>query len=444
MTSTLNRWAVVGGGMMGLTIAWRLAKAGKPVVLFEASDVLGGLASPWQFEDLLWDRHYHVTLLSDSNTRRILSDLELEQSMRWVTTKTGFSANGKLVSMSNALEYLALPGMSMLDKVRVAGTIILGSKVTDWRKLEKMPVEEWLTRYSGKTAFQRLWRPLLEAKLGDRWKDSSAAFIWATIQRLYAARRTGLKREMFGYVPGGYACVVRAFEEKLRSVGVEIRKQCPITSIRHRDGKNTLETASGTFEFDRVVLTTTPKQVNRLCPDLTSEERAAFGSVEYQGVVCASILLEKPLADYYLTYLTDDWVPFTAVVEMSAFVDPADFGGRTLVYLPKYAGGSDPVFAKSDADLQHSYENALRRLYPHFAQNRTLAFKVSRVKEVFPIPRLGYSEHLPPIVTSLPGVIAISSAHIVNGTLNVNDTLAVAERAAVSLLLHDGMKLYLD
>jgi protoporphyrinogen oxidase len=114
------------------------------------------------------------------------------------------------------------------------------------------------------------------------------------------------------------------------------------------------------------------------------------------------------------------------------------------VYLPKYAGGSDPVFAKSDEELQHSYEDALRRLYPHFAQNRTLAFKVSRVKEVFPIPRLNYSEHLPPIVTSLPGVTAISSAHIVNGTLNVNDTLAVAERASVSLLVHDGMKVFLD
>jgi protoporphyrinogen oxidase len=444
MTGTSNSWAVVGGGMMGLTIAWRLAKAGKPVVLFEASDVLGGLASPWKFDDLVWDRHYHVTLLSDSNTRRILNELDLEQQMRWVTTKTGFSANGKLVSMSNALEYLGLPGMSMVDKFRVAGTIVLGSKVTDWRKLEQIPVEDWLTRYSGKTAFQRLWRPLLEAKLGDRWRDSSAAFIWATIQRLYAARRTGLKREMFGYVPGGYAQIVRSFEEKLRSVGVEIRKQCPITAIRHRDGKNILETASGSFQFDRVVLTTTPKQVSRLCPDLTEEERSAYNSVEYQGVVCASMLLEKPLADYYLTYLTDDWVPFTAVVEMSAFVDPAEFGGRSLVYLPKYAGAGDPVFLRTDAELQEIYEAALRRIYPNFAENRTLAFQVSRVKEVFPIPRLGYSAHLPPLVTSLSGVVAVSSAHIVNGTLNVNDTLAVAERASVSLLVHDGMRLYLD
>jgi hypothetical protein len=44
----------------------------------------------------------------------------------------------------------------------------------------------------------------------------------------------------------------------------------------------------------------------------------------------------------------------------------------------------------------------------------------------------------------VPGVTAISSAHIVNGTLNVNDTLAVAERASASLLIHDGKRVYLD
>jgi len=429
---------------MGLTIAWRLANQGKAVELYEASDVLGGLASPWRLGDITWDRHYHVTLLSDSNTRRILDELGLEQEMKWVTTKTGFAANGKLVSMSNSIEYLMLPGMSYLDKVRIAGTIIIGSKVNDWRKLEQIPVQDWLTRYSGKTAFERLWRPLLEAKLGDLWRESSAAFIWATIQRLYAARRTGLKREMFGYVPGGYARVVERFEERLREKGVKISKSTPVAAVFERNGRPTIESANGAIAYDRVVLTTTPSQVQRLCPGLTDSERAAFGDVKYQGVVCASMLLEKPLADYYLTYLTDDWVPFTAVVEMSAFVEPSAFGGRALIYLPKYALASDPVFSIPDDELQRSYEAALRRLYPNFASNRVLAFQVSRVKEVFPVPRLGYSSHLPPIVTSVPGVTAISSAHIVNGTLNVNDTLAVAERASASLLIHDGKRVYLD
>ena len=45
---------------------------------------------------------------------------------------------------------------------------------------------------------------IIAAKLGESYQKTSAVFIWATIQRLYGARRSGLKKEMFGFVPGGY------------------------------------------------------------------------------------------------------------------------------------------------------------------------------------------------------------------------------------------------
>jgi hypothetical protein len=45
---------------------------------------------------------------------------------------------------------------------------------------------------------RRIWLPLLKSKLGDNYRITSASFIWATIARMYAARRSGLKREMFG------------------------------------------------------------------------------------------------------------------------------------------------------------------------------------------------------------------------------------------------------
>ncbi len=55
--------------MLGMTLAHRLARAGHEVTLFEAADELGGLASPWTLGDVVWDRHYHVTLLSDPYLR---------------------------------------------------------------------------------------------------------------------------------------------------------------------------------------------------------------------------------------------------------------------------------------------------------------------------------------------------------------------------------------
>src|SRR4051812_11418549 len=194
--------------MLGLTLAHHLAKHGDRVSVYEAAPRLGGLASAWTLDGFFGDRHYHVTLLSDTHLRSLLTELGLEQEMRWVETRTGCYAGGALHSISNSLEFLRFPALALIDKIRLACTIVYGSKVRDWERLEQEPVERWLTRWSGRRTFERFWLPLLRAKLGETYRESSAAFIWATIQRLYAARRTGLKKEMFGYVPGGYTRIL--------------------------------------------------------------------------------------------------------------------------------------------------------------------------------------------------------------------------------------------
>ena len=209
------RWGIVGGGMLGLTLAHRFARHGDAVTIFEAAPCLGGLASAWSLDGVVWDRHYHVTLLSDTHLRALLSELGLEQDMKWVETRTGCYSGGQLHSVSNSLEFLRFPPLALIDKLRLGATILYGSKVRNWQRLENVPVEQWLTTWSGRRTFERFWLPLLRAKLGESYRESSAAFIWATIQRLYAARRTGLKKEMFGYVPGGYARILERFAEAL-------------------------------------------------------------------------------------------------------------------------------------------------------------------------------------------------------------------------------------
>jgi protoporphyrinogen oxidase len=156
--------------------------------------------------------------------------------------------------------------------------------------------------------------------------------------------------------------------------------------------------------------------------------------VKYQGILCASLLLSRPLSGNYLTYITDEKVPFTAVVEMSALVDDAAFGGNTLVYLPKYVDSEDEAFLLSDEQLQESFWRGLRRLYPELTEADIVAFQISRVRHVLAIPTLEYSKHVPAMETSLQNVFLVNSAQIVNGTLNVNETVTLAFDAAEKLL----------
>lgn len=437
------RWAVVGGGMLGLTLALRLAQAGRRVTVIEAAPQLGGLAGAWQLGAITWDRHYHVTLLSDRNLRRLLEELDLDAAMVWTRTRTGFYAGGRLHPLSNALDYLRLPVLGLADKLRLAATILYVARIEDARPLEHELVEPWLVRLSGRRTFERLWRPLLRAKLGENYHRTAAAFIRATIRRLYAARHAGLKHEMFGYLPGGYARLLDRFAEVLERHGVAIALGRPVARVEPTPGGspggriNVRFQDGGEQRYDHAVITTAAPLAARLCPALTEGERRGLDAVPYQGIVCASLLLDRPLSDNYLTYITDEAIPFTAVVEMSALVERAAFGGRSLVYLPKYVAADDPFLGASDTAIQDSFLAALARMHPSFRLPHVRAFRVSRVREVMPIPTLGYADRLPPMATSVPGVHVVSSAHIVHGTLNVNETVGLAERAAGALLAAD-------
>jgi protoporphyrinogen oxidase len=430
-----EHWAIVGGGMLGMTLAHRLRQRGRHVTLIEAAPHLGGLASAWKLGDVTWDRHYHVTLLSDGHLRAVLRELEIEKEMEWRETRTGCFADGEVHSVSNTIEFLRFPPLSPVGKLRLGATIWYASKIRRWKRLERISVSDWLMRWSGRKTFERFWRPLLRSKLGDNYRLTSAAFIWATIARLYAARRTGLKKEMFGYVRGGYARVLKRFEEVLLERGVRVMRNAPVTRVDREENHISVGFRNRDVQtFDRAVVTAAAPLAARVCPGLSERERSLLEGVRYQGIVCASLLIEKPLSPFYVTNLLEDDLPFTGVIDMTALVDPEYFGGHGLVYLPRYVTEDDPFLAVSDEEVEETFLRALERMYPHFRRDDLLACRISRVKHVCPIPTIGYSDRLPPMTTTVPGLHLVNSAHIVNGTLNVNETVQLAERAARELL----------
>lgn len=428
-------WGIVGGGMLGLTLAHRLAQAGQRVTLLEAAPEVGGLAAAWTLGDATWDKHYHVTLLSDTHLRALLAELGLDDQMRWVETRTGFYTDGRLHSMSNSLEFLTFPPLRLIDKFRLGLTIFAASRRKDWRPLERVLVGDWLRKWSGARTFEKIWLPLLKAKLGECYQRTSAAFIWATIARMYAARRTGLKKEMFGYAPGGYAHVLKRLGECLTREGVHIRTQAPVDEVvAESDGRVRVETADGPEHFDRVALTCPSPIVSHLCPQLPDAERQRHDGIEYLGIICASVLLDRPLASYYVTNITDGGVPFTAVIEMTTLVDPAELGGKCLAYLPRYAPSNDEAWNWTDAEIEQRFLAALASMYPDFRADDVRAFRVSRARHVMALTTLGYSERLPSMATGVPNVFAVNSAHIVKGTLNVNEVVDLANTAFQDVL----------
>ena len=141
---------------------------------------------------------------------------------------------------------------------------------------------------------------------------------------------------------------------------------------------------------------------------------------------------------YYVTNLADERIPFTGIIEMTALVEPSDLGGFHLVYLPWYVSSDAPELDRDDDCLWRDYWKGLHIVHPSLAATDVVAYRLSRVRRVMPIPTLADSRHVPALQTSLPGMYLANSTQIVHGTPNVNETVERAEEAAFQLLADDG------
>src|SRR5581483_10176645 len=206
-----------------------------------------------------------------------------------------------------------------------------------------------------------------------------------------------------------------------------------LDAVARADQGLVVRTPDDEAHYDDVVVTVAPPVAATLCPLLTEAERDALAAIRYQGVVCTSLVLRRPLDGYYLTYLVDD-VPITTVIEMSSLVDPAEYGGHTLVYVPRYVHSDDAALDAPDDELAAAARAGLRAVHPDVTDDDIVAVRTARARYVFPLPVVGYSERVPAVETSVRGLHLVSSAQIVNGTLNANETITLANTAAPKVL----------
>lgn len=417
--------------MLGLSLARKFAMQGVHVEIFEGNTQAGGLASPWRIGDVEWDRFYHVITSNDAQLLELLDALGLEGSVQWRTAQTGFYTDKRLHPFSTVLDFLRFPPLNLVDKFRLARAIERAAHYERPIELERITAVQWLTELSGPKVVERIWLPLLRAKLGVNAERVNAAFIQAIIARMYGARQGESKRELFGYVPGGYRRILDRLCEHLDQLGVELRCDTPVREVAASPsggGRVRVSSSRGDEDFDRVVVTLPAPEAAAVCSGLLPFERKRLLDVEYQGVLCASVLLKQPLSPYYITNITDP-MPFTAIIEMDALVDRALFKGFALVYLPRYMPSADPAFERDDESIRTEFIAALNRPHPSFGMNDVVAFRVARARYVLPVSTLGYSDRIPPVATSVPNLHLVNSTQIVNGTLNVNQTLMLSAQA---------------
>ncbi len=430
--NALPRVAVVGGGFTGLVCALYLLRAGVPVDVLEARGEVGGLSAGFDYGPFRWDRFYHCILRSDAALLGLLEDLGLSDRLRWTATEVGFFSGGRLHRMTRPVDLLRFPHLSTWGKLRFGLGTLYAARAGADPELENVPLRAWVERVFGQEATRAMWEPLLRAKLGPTRERASAAFLAATIRRLYSTRDRGAaKGERLGYVEGGYTAVLARLVEAIEAMGGRIRRGVRLHEIGSRGGTVFVREPDGLRYYGKAILTVPNEAVARLCPALPAAYTARLRRAEYLALVCGVLVLARPLSPYYLTNITDP-LALTGVVEMTNLTGTAHTGGHSLVYLPRYTVPSDPLFQAPDEEVWRLFDADLLRMHPGLRPEEVRGRWVFRERAVQPVPTLGYSA--PTINTPLAGILLANTSRIVNDTLNNNAMCGIAKAAARAAL----------
>jgi protoporphyrinogen oxidase len=421
------RYGVIGAGVLGMTASLRLLERGHDVTILEAGDGVGGLAGSFEIEPGIWlEKFYHHIFRSDRHITALIEEVGLKSYLRWHEPETAMQSGGKVEPFDTPGAVLRFSGLPMVDRVRLGAGVALLKAMPRSGPLEDVSARRWLTRVMGANSYRVVWEPLLRGKFGAAADDVSMAWLWARIHD---------RTRQLGYIDGGFHQLYIRLAGRIAERGGRIVTGFRAAAIEPRGEEIVVRGADGAERaFDRVI-STLPAHLTLA---ITNDPRIAAAPPaprppDALGAHCLIVSLDRPLTGRYWIGVANPGSPFLAVVEHTAMLAPAAYGGRHLVYFGNYVPHDDPLFDETPDETLARYAPAIRGLNP--------AFEVSWVSDRWsfgarfaqPIVTPGFRKRIPPFETPIPNLFIASMFQVFPHDRGQNYSIELAERLVARL-----------
>ena len=413
-----------------MAAAYDLNNAGHDVTIFEAAGYVGGLAAG--FKEPHWsssvEKFYHHWFASDRDMLNLIRELGWQDKLFFPRPYTVLLYKGKWYPFDSIPKALLFPGLGFgFNKLRF-GLVGLYLKLTNnWRALEKYTAHEWMRTWAGGQVYDKMWKPLLIGKFGPYYDQVNMAWMWARLK----ARTARL-----GTFEGGFQNFAEMFAQKLREMGVVIRLKTGVRSIKERGGLDIeIDDDRGSRQetFQKVLVTTSPSLLAKLCPDLPEDYLKGLLELRSMGAVVMVMSLKRQLSEqgyYWFNLPKEQGYPFLALVEHTNFVPPDNFGGDHIVYAGDYLEVGHEYFKLRDEQLLERFTPAFKKFNPQFEINWVKKVWVFKTPYAQPVPLVNHSKNIPAIRTPIQGLYFASMSQVYPWDRGTNFAVQIGRQAA--------------
>ncbi len=407
------RIGVIGGGIAGLTAAYRFASAGHDVILWEQAPRLGGQAAAFSVLDTALEFFYHHLFTSDHAIIELMNELGIGDNLVWPTSNVGFFQDGQIYPLSSATDLLKLDFIPLIDRLRIGIVTLYLQKTKSWKRFERVTTASWIRRAVGDRAFDRVWGAQLRAKFGKRYDEVAMVWFWNKIFLRTQSRRSPLEKEHLGYILGSFNVLIDRLGDAIVERGGVIKAGVGTKSLEKSGNRWIVTTTEGqSVERDVIVATVPSPILLRLVPDLPEDYKRKLTGAIYQGAITMVLQSRRPLSDIYWLNIGDPTVPFTGVIEHTNLISPEHYQGWHFIYAGKYVDQDHPYLTMPDDQLFEEYIPYLQRINPEFDRDWIENYWVFRERAAQPIITLHYSDRIPSLRTPLSGLYLANTSQI--------------------------------
>jgi protoporphyrinogen oxidase len=431
------RAVVIGGGVAGLTAAYRLLQAGHDVTVVEAGPELGGLVRTFDAGGEPLECFYHHIFTTDTEIIALINELGLGDRLVWRDSKVGFFHGGKIWPFVTPMDLLRFGPLPLIDRIRLGLTGLYLRRQKKWAGYEKVTAWQWIRRYAGQRVLDVVWGPLLRGKFADQAEEVAMAWLWSKISLRFSSRKSGVdSKEQLGYMMGSFGVYIRELEKRIRA-GATVETSAPVKEITVSDGRTdgvVLEDGRR-FDAEAVIACVPSERFLPIAPPLGAEYERRVSAARWQWALCYVIALKESLTPIYWLNVGDSDTPFIAVIEHTNFIEKERYGGLNLVYLSNYLTPNHPWFSLSDEELDDLYLPHLTKLNPKFSRDWIVDRWVFKGPNAQPLIRRNYRDDLPDHRTPVSGLYLANMQQIYPEDRGQNYSIRMGDQVAKMAML---------
>jgi protoporphyrinogen oxidase len=430
---TSSKAAIVGAGIGGLASGYYLQKDGREVEIFERARIPGGRIQLLEKDGARVDvgtQYFHTNYVE---TLKLLDDLGLKDQLIPIRPPVKIMREGHGFPVKhNTVRYRMIPLSSNLKFGRIILTTLRNFGRLDpyfnepLEEFEDIELAEYVLKTCGVDALEFLVRPIISAfNLCDPEGESLAHFLRIAKQFLTSSD-TCLPQGMFSFPEKLAAELPVTYDAETLEILTEANK---VTGLRVQVGNEVQ-----TIPAAEVICATPLKELPRLLPVLTEEERRAALSFEYSQFPLAIFFMNQRLPEDYWAYVFSRTEDFKA-----SFVSDASFKCDEMVPSGKsilqawFVGDAGPEMVdQPDEIIVERAKTEIERIVPGFS-SQVESIEVVRHHTGMPRYRVGVYHRLRELLQSIRRIKGLHLVGDYYGHSTIETVVRSAQRAAAAI-----------